>query len=168
MNNIVTDEADPLAEAEAYLTRGRDRNAESVLKEAIAKDPSRYELKLAELKLELLAIYRQRHDASAFDPLAEELYAELGGRGGELWDRLEAMGRCLNPHNPVPRALPGDNMHGDVATQRDVSAIRNYREVERRKRSRRTIADRRDDETSWRPTVVNRRQTPGRRREDRF
>lgn len=62
MGYIVTDEVDPLAEAEAYLTRGRDRDAESVLKHAIAKDPTRYEL-----KLKLLAIYRQRHDASAFD-----------------------------------------------------------------------------------------------------
>ena len=124
-------------------------------------------MKLEELKLELLAIYRERHDASAFDPLAEDLYAELGGRGGELWDRLEAMGRCLNPHNCVPRALPGDNMHGGVATQRDVSAIRDDRGFERRKRPRRTIANRRDGATSWRPTAVNRRQTPDRRRDDR-
>ncbi len=167
MGNIVTD--DPLAEAEAYLTRGRGKDAESVLKEAIAQDPSRYTL-----KLELLAIYRQRHDASSFDPLAEELYAELGGR-------------CLNPHNRVPRAdlshhsaskissvtakswrkVTGDNMHGGGATQTDVSAIRDYSGVERRKRSRRTIAHHRDA-TSWRPNAVNRRQTRGRRWGDRL
>ena len=38
MNNIVTDE--PLAEAEAYLTRGRDRDAESVLKEPSPRIPA--------------------------------------------------------------------------------------------------------------------------------
>ncbi len=99
MGNIVADEVDPLAEAEVFLTRGRGSDAESVLKDAIAKDPTRYEL-----KRKLLAIYRQRHDASAFDPLAKELYTELGGRRGELWDRLETMGCCLNPENRVLRA----------------------------------------------------------------
>ena len=49
------------------------------------------------------------------------------------------------------------------ATQRDVSAIRDYRGVERRKRSRRTR-----DATSWRLTTANRRQTPGRRWGDRL
>ena len=60
-----------------------------------------------------------------------------------------------------------DNMHGGVATQRDVSAIRDYPGVERRKSSRRTIAHRRGA-AGWRPNAVNRRQTPGRRREDRL
>ena len=53
------------------------------------------------------------------------------------------------------------------ATQRDVSAIRDYRGVERRKRSRHTIAHHRDA-TSRRPNTINRRQTPGRRRGDRL
>ena len=101
MGEIVADEVDPLAEAEAYLTRGRDGDAESVLKDAIAQDPTRYEL-----KLKLLAIYRQRQDASAFDPLAEELYTTLKGRHGELLHWLEAMGRSLNPHDRAPRADP--------------------------------------------------------------
>ncbi len=39
--------------------------------------------------------------------------------------------------------------------------------VERRKRSRRTITYHRDA-TSWRLNAVDRRQTPGRRREDRL
>lgn len=99
MGNMVVEAVDPLAQAEAYLTRGRDREAESVLIDAVTQDPTQYEL-----KLKLLAIYHQRRDASAFEPLAEELYAALRGRGGELWNRLEAMGRCLNPHNRVPRA----------------------------------------------------------------
>jgi hypothetical protein len=101
MGEIVADEVDPLGEAEACLTLGRDREAESVLKDAIAQDPMRYEL-----KLKLLAIYHERRDASAFDPLAEELYAALRGRHDELFHRLEAMGRCLNPHNRAPRADP--------------------------------------------------------------
>lgn len=48
------------------------------------------------------------------------------------------------------------------AKQRDVSETRDYRGVERRKRSRRTTTHHRDA-ASWHLNAVNRRQTPGRR-----
>ncbi len=99
MGNSLTEEVDPLAEAEAYLAHGHDGDAEHILKDAIAKDPARYEL-----TIKLLAIYCQRHDEVAFSVLADELSTALGGRGGELWDQVEALGRRLNPDNPVSRA----------------------------------------------------------------
>ncbi len=98
MGNIHTDEVDPVAEAEVYLAYGRDETAEEILKEAIVKNPDRQEL-----KLKLLEIYHQRNDVSAFETLAEELYATLGGRGGKIWDKVEEMGRKLNPENPMFR-----------------------------------------------------------------
>jgi pilus assembly protein FimV len=55
MGNISTDEVDPLAETEVYLAYGRDEQAEEILKEAVAKDPSRHEL-----KVKLLEIYAGR------------------------------------------------------------------------------------------------------------
>ncbi len=96
MGNISTDEVDPLAETEVYLAYGRDEQAEEILKDAVAKDPSRQEL-----KVKLLEIYHQRNDVPAFETLAEELYAALEGRGGELWNRVAEMGRRLNPENPM-------------------------------------------------------------------
>jgi len=106
MGNIHTDEVDPVAEAEVYLAYGRDETAEEILKEAMVKNPDRQEL-----KLKLLEIYHQRNDVSAFETLAEELYAALGGRGGKIWDKVEEMGRKLNPENPMFRggapAAPG-------------------------------------------------------------
>jgi pilus assembly protein FimV len=96
MGNISTDEVDPLAETEVYLAYGRDEQAEEILKDAVAKDPSRQEL-----KVKLLEIYHQRNDVPAFETLAEELYAALEGRGGELWNRVAEMGRRLNPDNPM-------------------------------------------------------------------
>jgi pilus assembly protein FimV len=96
MGNISTDEVDPLAETEVYLAYGRDEQAEEILKDAVAKDPSRQEL-----KVKLLEIYHQRNDIPAFETLAEELYAALEGRGGELWNRVAEMGRNLNPENPM-------------------------------------------------------------------
>jgi pilus assembly protein FimV len=103
MGNIHTDEVDPIAEAEVYLAYGRDETAEEILKEAMVKNPDRQEL-----KLKLLEIYHQRNDVSAFETLAEELYAAQGGRGGKHWGKVEEMGRKLNPDNPMFRGgAPG-------------------------------------------------------------
>jgi pilus assembly protein FimV len=103
MGNIHTDEVDPIAEAEVYLAYGRDETAEEILKEAMVKNPDRHEI-----KLKLLEIYHQRNDVSAFETLAEELYAAQGGRGGKVWDKVEEMGRKLNPGNPMFRGgAPG-------------------------------------------------------------
>ena len=73
MGASFTEEMDPLAEAGALLAHGHDADAEHILKDAIAKDPARHEL-----KIKLLAIYHQRQDRVAFSVLAEELYAALG------------------------------------------------------------------------------------------
>ena len=73
MGASFTEEMDPLAEAGALLAHGHDTDAEHILKDAIAKDPARHEL-----KIKLLAIYHQRQDRVAFSVLAEELYAALG------------------------------------------------------------------------------------------
>ena len=96
MGNIHTDEVDPIAEAEVYLAYGRDEQAEEILKEAVIKDPNRHQL-----REKLLEIYHQRNDIGAFETLAEELYAALEGRGGDLWDRVAGMGKTLNPDNPM-------------------------------------------------------------------
>ena len=103
MGNIHTDEVDPIAEAEVYLAYGRDEQAEEILKEAIVKDPQRQEL-----KQKLLEIYLQRSDVVAFETLAEELYAQIGGTGGRVWERVEEMGRKISPSNPMFRGgAPG-------------------------------------------------------------
>jgi pilus assembly protein FimV len=96
MGNIATDEVDPIAEADVYLAYGRDEQAEEILKDAIVKHPDRHEL-----KEKLLEIYSQRGDVGAFETLAEELYAALEGKGGELWERVAGMGSTLNPGNPM-------------------------------------------------------------------
>jgi pilus assembly protein FimV len=102
MGTVHTDEVDPIAEAEVYLAYGRDETAEEILKDAIVKNPKR-----EELKVKLLEIYHQRNDVNAFETLAEEYYAQLGGRPGKLWPKVEEMGRKLNPNNPMFRGGAG-------------------------------------------------------------
>ncbi len=100
--NIHTDEVDPIAEAEVYLAYGRDETAEEILKDAVVKHPQRQEL-----KLKLLEIYFHRKDLKAFETMAEEVYAAGGGKGGKHWEKVEEMGRKLNPENPMFRGTTG-------------------------------------------------------------
>jgi pilus assembly protein FimV len=89
------DEVDPLAEAEVYLTYGREGQAEEILREAIEKTPNRHEL-----HLKLLGIYMKRGDALAFETVARQVYAGTGGRG-ETWRKAAEMGASIDPANPL-------------------------------------------------------------------
>ena len=95
--SIDTDEVDPVAEADVYMAYGRDAQAEEILLEARQKDPKR----LAIL-LKLLEIYSGRKDVKQFEALATDLYGETGGVGPD-WDKAAAMGRVLDPGNPIFR-----------------------------------------------------------------
>jgi pilus assembly protein FimV len=90
----VTEEVDPLAEAEIYLAYGRDAQAEEILKEALGTSPRRQEI-----QLKLLEIYAKRKDTGAFDPIARELQASTGGQG-DLWVQAARLGYSIDPQNP--------------------------------------------------------------------
>jgi pilus assembly protein FimV len=89
----VHEEGDPLAEAEIFLTYGRDNLAEERLKEAIAATPKRYEL-----HAKLLEIYANRRDAAAFEQVAKELQSGTGSKG-ELWNKAVKLGYQIDPEN---------------------------------------------------------------------
>jgi pilus assembly protein FimV len=95
LGNIDTDEVDPIAEAEVYLAYGRDAQAEEILKEALKKDPQRQEI-----YLKLLEIHAQHNKPSAFETVASELYSVSGGQG-DVWQKAMALGRQLDPNNPL-------------------------------------------------------------------
>ena len=90
----VTEEVDPLAEAEIYLAYGRDAQAEEILKEALSSHPRRYEI-----HLKLLEIYAKRKDVAAFDPIARELQVSTGGQG-DVWVQAARLGHQIDPQNP--------------------------------------------------------------------
>jgi pilus assembly protein FimV len=102
LGTIDTNDVDPIAEAEVYMAYGRDAQAEEILKEAMAKDPGRHEI-----QLKLLEIYAARKNLIAFETLAGELYAAIGGQANPLWDRATEMGRALDPNNPLYGANEG-------------------------------------------------------------
>ncbi|MDD3481372.1 FimV/HubP family polar landmark protein [Azovibrio restrictus] len=92
---IDTDEVDPVAEADVYMAYGRDAQAEEILLDALQKDPQR-----TAIHGKLLEIYANRKSVKQFETLATELYAQTGGHGPE-WDKVAALGRGLDPSNPI-------------------------------------------------------------------
>jgi len=95
LGSIDTDEVDPIAEAEVYLAYGRDAQAEEILKHALRKDPQRQEV-----YLKLLEIHAQHNKPSSFETVAAELYSVSQGQG-EIWQKAVALGRQLDPNNPM-------------------------------------------------------------------
>ncbi|HLD08794.1 MAG TPA: peptidoglycan-binding protein, partial [Methylophilaceae bacterium] len=92
---IDTHDVDAIAEAEVYMAYGREAQAEEILKDAIAKEPTRYEL-----HLKLLEIYAARNDTSAFEAVSGELYSTLGA-SDPVWARVAEMGHKMEPDNPL-------------------------------------------------------------------
>ena len=96
LGTIDTHDVDPIAEAEVYMAYGRDAQAEEILREAIIKNPDRHEI-----RLKLLEIYAARRNTTAFEKVAGQIYAALGGSPSVIWDRAAEMGRSIDPANPL-------------------------------------------------------------------
>jgi len=86
---------DPVREADTYMAYGRDAQAEEILLDALKKDPSQLAV-----HLKLLEIYAARKSLPQFNTVAVDLHAQTGGSGAD-WERAEALGRALDPTNPL-------------------------------------------------------------------
>ena len=122
------DEVDPISEADLFLNFGRDAQAEEILKEALLNTPNNHQI-----HLKLLGIYANRKDANSFSSIARQL-RDSGDE--EAWQQAAAMGRKLEPGNPmygsagsiedtgsatmrttVMNAMPGSGLGGAAAQQ---------------------------------------------------
>ena len=94
------------------MAYGRDAQAEEILKEALAKDPSRQPI-----RTKLLEIYAGRKDVKAFETVAAGLHAATGGTGAE-WEKAVALGSQLDPGNPLyGAAVAAAQTHAPTGTQ---------------------------------------------------
>ena len=87
------DEVDPISEAELFLNFGRDAQAEEILKEALQHTPNNHQI-----HLKLLGIYANRKDVNSFSAIARQL-KDSGDEAA--WQQAAAMGRKLEPNNPM-------------------------------------------------------------------
>ena len=88
-----SEEVDPIAEADLFLSFGRDTQAEEVLKDALSANPGNLPV-----ILKLLSIYANRKDANTFLTYARQV-KESGDE--PAWGKAAAMGRELEPNNPL-------------------------------------------------------------------
>ncbi|TSE20676.1 hypothetical protein Tigna_01869 [Tepidimonas ignava] len=93
---------DPVAEADVYLSYGRDAQAEDLLREALQADPQRLDA-----RLKLLQILAQRRDTAGFEAEARALQPLADAA---TWAQVCEQGRALDPDNPLygPGAGSGD------------------------------------------------------------
>lgn len=89
--------ADPLIEAELYMTYGRHKQAETILTSV----DTPYKL---ELSLGLLKIYADRKDKAAFERIVHSIHDDLASGSIEdamIWSKVVALGAKIDPENPL-------------------------------------------------------------------
>jgi pilus assembly protein FimV len=91
----ISDDVDPLAEAEVYIAYGRDEQAEEILKDALVYHPER-----TDVQVKLLEVYAARKDTAAFETLAQKLHQSVAS-DSEEWLKVAALGYTLAPANPL-------------------------------------------------------------------
>lgn len=84
---------DPIGEADLFLNFGRDAQAEEILKEALQTTPDDHRI-----HLKLLGIYANRVEVNSFAAIARQL-KDSGDE--DAWQQAYAMGRKLDPNNPM-------------------------------------------------------------------
>ena len=86
------DDVDPISEADVYLAYGRYKQAEELMRHAIAQHPER-----DDCKLKLLEIYQATDNRAAFESYSREL--KSAGKEGdtEFWSRVTELGADLEP-----------------------------------------------------------------------
>lgn len=86
----------PLAEVDVYLAYEQYPQAESLLRQLIAKEPGNHQL-----KLRLLELFFLTKNKAAFGAAAENLHTALAGAPGPLWSKALDMGQQLYPTHPL-------------------------------------------------------------------
>ena len=115
----LSNDLDPVAEAEVYLAYGKDLPAEEILKEGLRQTPTR-----VAIYIKLLGIYAKRGDSVSFEASANEVAKLLGTEGSE-WDQVKALGRELDPSNPryMLPAEPSPVANAPLDTQNFVQSM---------------------------------------------
>ena len=114
-NSAFAAELDPVAEADVYLAYGKDVPAEEILREGLIQEPKR-----VAIHLKLLEIFSKRGDIDEFAIHANEV-AVLAGTTGNEWEIVRALGRKIDPENPLYADTVGLSM--DSGLQRPRSTM---------------------------------------------
>ncbi|MDC7717807.1 LysM peptidoglycan-binding domain-containing protein [Vogesella sp. DC21W] len=96
---------DVLAEADVLMAYGRFDAAEQLLRESLANEPDR-----EDLRMKLLDLIARKGNRREFESVALDLLAVFGPASG-LWKRVLQLGAALDPENPLYRPAPDAQEH---------------------------------------------------------
>lgn len=96
---------DVLAEADVLMAYGRFDAAEQLLRESLANEPDR-----EDLRMKLLDLIARKGNRQEFESVALDLLAVFGPASG-LWKRVLQLGGALDPENPLYRPTPDTQEH---------------------------------------------------------
>ncbi len=110
-----TDVEDVLSEADVYIAYGLYQQAEELLQEALDQDP-----KNADYYVKLAETYQRDGRPEALARLAEKM-REAGLGEGEAWESVAALGRKVDPENPLyaGSASEAGEPHAEAATDQE-------------------------------------------------
>ncbi len=114
------DVSSALTEADIFLAYRRYGQAESLVTDAIEKNPDSMVLKAKQLE-----IYAFRKDKKRFAAYMEECYADMSAKAPEIWAKVVEMGRDLIPEHQLisgiglPEAQPDDLPEFSWSNDRD-------------------------------------------------
>ncbi len=107
-------EVDPISEADVYLAYGRYQQAEDLMRQAIADEPTRNDC-----KLKLLEIFYANENKEAFEAYVGELVQEGKQSDPSFWAKVTEMGNEIIPGSALlaAGAEPSDDsaVHSEVA-----------------------------------------------------
>jgi Tfp pilus assembly protein FimV len=96
---------DVLAEADVLMAYGRFDAAEQLLRESLANEPDR-----EDLRMKLLDLIARKGNRQEFESVALDLLAVFGPTSG-LWKRVLQLGGTLDPDNPLYRPAQQSSEH---------------------------------------------------------
>lgn len=146
-------DSDPLTEADVFLAYGRFQPAESMISDAIEKEPER-----KDLKLKLLEIYFAAKNKEAFAEQAAVMQPDLA-TDQEIWAKVQEMGLDLCPDNALFSAADETAFRpsGDETEFRSMGDETEFRsmgdETEFRSMGDETEFQPTGDETAFRPAA---------------
>lgn len=100
VDDISLQNIDVLAEADVLMAYGRFDAAEQLLRESMASEPAR-----EDLRLKLLDLVARKGNREEFEAIALDMLALFGPHSG-LWKRVQQQGFALDPANPLYRPTP--------------------------------------------------------------
>ncbi|MEX0730891.1 MAG: FimV/HubP family polar landmark protein [Aquisalimonadaceae bacterium] len=89
-------DGDPLEQADAYMSQGRNDDAADTIIRGLAADPDN-----RDLRLKMLELHAENQDRGAFEADAQELYGLIEGQNDPVWVRASELGRDIAPENPL-------------------------------------------------------------------